>query len=133
MGCHEANSLQVFKDCEIIWYSRYVDDVICSFNSGSVANKFYEFLNKKHPNIKFTFEKQQNNFFFRYAYKNQFLKLCATIFREKATIGLFTNSLSFTPLSYKICLVKTVIIVLLKFVAIGVYFTVKLKSDSHLP
>ena len=57
MGYHEANWLQVFKDCEIILYRRYVDDIICLFNSESDADKFYEFLNKQHPNIKFTFEK----------------------------------------------------------------------------
>ena len=27
----------------------------------SDADKFYEVLNKQHPNIKFTFEKQQDN------------------------------------------------------------------------
>ena len=61
MGYHEANWLQVFKDCEIILYRRYVDDIINLFNSESDADKFYEFLNKQHPNIKFIFEKQQNN------------------------------------------------------------------------
>ena len=61
MGYHEANWLQVFKDCEIILYRRYVDDIICLFNSESDADKFYKCLNKQHPNIKFTFEKQQNN------------------------------------------------------------------------
>ena len=62
MGYHEAKWLQVFKDCEIILYRRYVDHIICLFNSESEANKFYEFLNKQHPNIKFRFEKRQNKF-----------------------------------------------------------------------
>ena len=53
--------MQVFKDWEIILYRRYVDDIICLFNTESDADKFYEFRNKQHPNIKFTFEKQQNN------------------------------------------------------------------------
>ena len=61
MGCHKANWLQAFKDCEIILYRRYVDDIICLFNSKSDADKFYEVLSKQHPNIKFTFEKHQNN------------------------------------------------------------------------
>ena len=59
VGYHEANWLQVFKDCEIILYCCYVD-IFCLFNSESDADKFYEFQNK-HLNIKFTFEKQQNN------------------------------------------------------------------------
>ena len=58
MGYHEANWLQVFKDCEIILYLRYLDDIICLFNSQSDADKFYESLNKQHPNKKFIFEKQ---------------------------------------------------------------------------
>ena len=41
MGYHEANWLQVFKDCEIILYRRYVDDIICLFNSQSDADRFY--------------------------------------------------------------------------------------------
>ena len=61
MGYHEANWLQVFKGCEIILYCRYVDDIICLFNSESDCDKFYEFLSKQHPNITCTFEKQQNN------------------------------------------------------------------------
>ena len=61
MGYHEANWLQVFKDCEIILYRRYADGYIFLFNSQSDADKICEFLNKQLPNIKFTFEKQQNN------------------------------------------------------------------------
>ena len=73
MGYHEANWLQVFKDCEIILYRRYVDDIICLSDSESDADKFYEFLNKKHPNIKFIFEKKNKiiKFLFRYTYKKQ--------------------------------------------------------------
>ena len=36
----------------------YVDDIICLFNCESDAGKYFEFLNKQHPKIKFTFEKQ---------------------------------------------------------------------------
>ena len=61
LAYQEANWLQVFKDCEIIIYRRYVDGYISLFNSESDADKFYEFLNKQYPNIKFTFEKQKNN------------------------------------------------------------------------
>ena len=111
MGYQEANSLQVFKDCEIILYRRYVDDIICLFNSESDADKFYEFLNKQHPNITFTFEKQQNNqiSFLDILIKNNGENFSMTIFRKTTAIGLFTNYLSFAPLSYKIGLAKTLI------------------------
>ena len=54
MGYHEANWLQVFKDCEIILNRCYVDDIICLFNSEPDADKFFEILNKLNPNVKFT-------------------------------------------------------------------------------
>ena len=94
--------MQVFKDWEIILYRRYADDIICLFNTESDADKFYEFWNKQHPNIKFTFEKQQNNqisfldILIKYNGKN----FSATIFCKTTAIGLFTNYLRFTPLSW---------------------------------
>ena len=74
--------------------------------------QFYEFLNKQHPNIKCTFEKQENYqiSFSDIIIKNNGENLFTTIFRKRTTaIGLFTNYLSFTPLSYKNGLVKTLI------------------------
>ena len=110
VGYHEANWLQVFKDCEIILYCCYVDDIFCLFNSESDADKFYEFQNK-HLNIKFTFEKQQNNqiSFLDILIQNNGENFSTTAFRKTTAIGLFTNYLSFTPLSYKIGLVKILI------------------------
>ena len=70
LGYHEANWLQAFKNCETILYRCYVDEIIHLFRSKSDADKFYEFLDKQHPNIKFTFQKQQKNLF-RYIYKKQ--------------------------------------------------------------
>ena len=81
MGYHEANWLQVFKNCEIILYCRYVD-IICLFNSESDADKFYEFLNKQHLNIKFTFEKQQNN-------QSSFLDILRKINSENFSATIF--------------------------------------------
>ena len=68
-------------------------------------------MNKQHPNIKFTFEKQQNNqiSFLDILIKNNGENFSTTIFRKTTAIGLFTNYLSFAPLSYKIGLVKTLI------------------------
>ena len=43
MGYQEANPLQVFKDCEIILYRRYVHDIICLFNSESDLISFMNF------------------------------------------------------------------------------------------
>ena len=111
MGYHEANWLQVFKDCEIILYRRCVDDIIYLFNSESDADTFYEFFNKQHPHIKFTLEKQQNEqiSILDILIKKNGENVSKTIFRETTAIGLFTNFLSFAPLSSKIGLLKTLI------------------------
>ena len=108
MGYHEANWLEVFKDCEIIVYLRYVDDIICLFNSKSDADEFYEFLNKQHPNIEITLEKQQNDqisILDILIIKNS-ENVSKTIFRKTTAIGLFTNYLRFTYYLTKLAFLK---------------------------
>ena len=57
MGYYQTMWLNTFCVCEIILYRRCVDDIICI---ESDADKFFEFLNSRYPNIKFTFEKKVN-------------------------------------------------------------------------
>ena len=110
-GYHEQKWLESFEECELILYHRYVDDIICFFNSESDTDKFFVFLNKRHPKIKFTIEKQTKN-------QLSFLDLLITckggnfltsVYRKKHTIGLYSNYLRFTPFSYKVGLVKTLL------------------------
>ena len=61
IGYHEQKWLQSFEECELVLYRRYVGDIICLFNSESDADKFFVFLNRRHPKIKFTIEKQTEN------------------------------------------------------------------------
>ena len=42
-----------------IWF-RYVDDTFCLFDSKDTASRFLDFLNSRHPNIKFTMELEEN-------------------------------------------------------------------------
>ena len=44
-------------------YRRYVDDIFVTFNSHEQLKKIVEYMNTKHPNIKFTFEHEHNNSF----------------------------------------------------------------------
>ena len=110
MGYHEQKWLQSFEECEVI-YQRYVDDIICLFNSESDTDKFFVFLNQGHPKIKFTIKKQTEN-------QLSVLDLLITstgdnvltlVYRKKHSIGLYTNYLSFMPFSYKIGPVKTLL------------------------
>ena len=111
LGYHEQKWLQSFEEFELILYGRYVDDIICLFKSESDADKFFVFLNQLHPKMKFTIQKQTENHF-------SFLDLLVTsngnnfltsFYRKKHSIGLYTNYLSFTPFSYNIGLVKTLL------------------------
>ena len=74
------------------------------FNSESDADKFFVFLNQRHPKIKFTIEKQTKN-------QVSFLHLLITRKGDNflTSVGLYTNYLSFTPFSYKVGLVKTLL------------------------
>ena len=58
MSFYEKLWLKEFNFCIILLYRRYVDDVICLFNCEVDAMKFFNYLNSRNPNIKFTFEKQ---------------------------------------------------------------------------
>ena len=43
-----------------VYYKRYVDDIFVLFRSPHHLEKFNEYLNTKHANIKFTSEKEVN-------------------------------------------------------------------------
>ena len=68
-------------------------------------------MNSRHPNIKFTFEKQNGGklAFLDILISNESDNFCTSVFRKKTSIGLYTNFTSFTPFSYKIGLIKTLL------------------------
>ena len=109
MGFYWKQWLKEFNFCKILLYRRYVDDTICLFNCEIDAVKFLDYLNSSHPNIKFTFEKQNSGKlpFLNILISNENDNFCTSAFRKKASIGLYTNFPSFTPISYKIGLIKT--------------------------
>ena len=49
MGYHAQKWLQSFEECELVLYRRYVDDIICLFNSESDADKFFFFSKSTAP------------------------------------------------------------------------------------
>ena len=58
MDYHEKKWLQELDKGKILIYKRYVDDVFCMFGNEKDAEKFFEFLNCQHKNMKFTLEKE---------------------------------------------------------------------------
>ena len=73
--------------------------------------KFFDYLNSRHSNIKFTFEKQNGAklAFLDILLSNENNNFCICVFRKKASIGLYTKFTSFTPFSYKVGLIKTLL------------------------
>ena len=58
MRFYEKRWLKEFNFCKGLFYRSCVGDIICLFNCEVHAIKFFDYLNSRHPNIKFAFEKQ---------------------------------------------------------------------------
>ena len=90
MGFHEKRWLDQFQFCDVLLYRRYVDDIICLFNSEQDAGEFFKFLNTQYPNIKFTLEKEKDG---RLAFLDVLISktdqdLCNSVYRKMTSIGL---------------------------------------------
>ena len=109
---HEVNWL---NDCPSQfrprYYKRYVDDTFLLFDHQSHAQLFLNYLNSKHPNIKFTMEIENNNklSFLDVLITRDSNKFYTSVYRKPTFTGLSTNYLSFSPSLFKINSVKTLI------------------------
>ena len=61
MGFHESKYLNEYNLNKPKFYLRYVDDILAAFDNEQDSLNFFNFLNNRHPNIKFTVEKQINH------------------------------------------------------------------------
>ena len=62
MGFYESKWLNEYNLNKPNFYLRYVDDILAAFDNDQGSLNFFNFLNERHPNIKFTKEKQINYF-----------------------------------------------------------------------
>ena len=112
MGHHEKLWLENFQCSKILFYRRYVDDTFCLVHSEHDAVIFFDYVNSRHPNIRFTMEKELNR-------KLPFLDVLidnsdtnsfqTRVYRKKPFTGLLTNYFSFTSYSYKVGLIRTLV------------------------
>ena len=112
MGFHEKRWIENFHGVKPCFYTRYVDDIFSVFTNEEEALLFFEYLNKQHTNITFTYEKEVNGTlsFLDVLIKNtNNLRFETSVFRKKTFTGLLTNFLGFLPHSYKLALIKTLI------------------------
>ena len=75
MGFNESKWLNEYNLNKPKFYLRYVDDILAAFDKQQDSLNFLNFLNKRHPDIKFTIEKTNEPFHsfslsihFRYQY-----------------------------------------------------------------
>ena len=111
MGYHENKWLNSEESSTVLFYKRYVGDIFCLFKCETDADRFLTFLNRQHPNIKFTIEKEKNNqiLFLDILNDSSSNKFVSSVYRKPTYTGLLTNYNSFTPLNYKKGLIKTLI------------------------
>ena len=61
IGFYEPKWLHEYDLNKPKFYLRYVDYILAAFDKEEDSLNFLTFLNKRHPNIKFTIEKQINH------------------------------------------------------------------------
>ena len=61
MGFHEIKWLHSEESSTVLFYKQHVDGIFCLFKCEADAERFLTFLNRQHPNIKFTIGKEKNN------------------------------------------------------------------------
>ena len=110
MGHHEKLWLENIQGSEMLFYRRFVDDTFCSFHSEHDAIVFFDYINSRHPNIRFTVEKEAHHklpFLDVLVDNNDPLSFLTRVYRKKTFTGLLTNYFSFTSYSYKVGLIRT--------------------------
>ena len=92
-------------------FKRYVDDIFVMFLCQSHLKDFVNYMNTKHPNIKFTSEFEENDSFsfldVKITRRNN--QLVTSVFRKATFSGIFINFKSFMTVAYKFGLAYTLL------------------------
>ena len=92
-------------------YRRYINDSFLLFRSRYHIEKFWNYLNRHHKNIRFTSEIENENSisFLDIKISRDNNKLTTSVYRKPTFSGVFTNFGSFIPKSYKYNLLFTLL------------------------
>ena len=98
-------------DFKPLFYRRYVDDTFLIFKDLSHVQLFLNYLNSKHPNIKFTVDVEKD---FMLSFLDVLItrhngNFSTSVYRKSTYTGLGTHFLSFSPLLYKVNSIRTLI------------------------
>ena len=94
-----------------IFFTRYVDDIFVLLRSSDHITRLAEYLSSRHPNIKFTYELENNNTL-PFLDVNVFRdagRFSSTVHRKSTFSGVYSNFGSFMPVMYKRGLVSTLL------------------------
>ena len=135
MGYHEKKWLQEFDKGKVYMYKRCVDDIFCMFGNEKDAEIFFELLNCRHKNIKLTIEKENKNFlsYLDILIKNEGNRFSTSVYQKKTSIALFKQFHSFTPMTYKIGLIRCLIHRASKISSSYIIFYNELENIKILP
>jgi len=111
MGHHEKNWLDNYSSSQVLFYRRYVDGTFRLFNNEEDALLFFDYINARHPRIRFTMEREIDRklSFFDILSDNSHPSIVTSVYRKKTFTGLLTYYFSFGPLNYKLGLVRTLL------------------------
>ena len=100
MGHWEKNWLDNYLSSQVLFYRRYVDDTFCLFSSEEDALMFFDYINARHPSIRFTMEREIDKklLFLDILLDNSHPSIVTSVYRKKTFTGLLTNYFSFAPL-----------------------------------
>ena len=112
MGFHESKWLNEYNLNKPKFYLRYVDDILAAFDNEQDSLNFLNFLNNRHPNIKFTIEKQINH---SIAFLDLFISginnqnLILQTYHKSTYARPFISFKRATSFSYKLSLIKCLV------------------------
>ena len=110
MGHNETIWINEYTGKRPNFYKRYVDDIFCTFENEMDAESFFDYINNRHPNIKFTKEYNENgNLPFLDVLISNHSGLKTSVYHKTTYTGLMTNFKSFVPHSYKTRLIHTLL------------------------
>ena len=107
MSEFERKHKQKLQELGVNHWWRYVDDIFATLVDNAEEAPILEFLNKQHPNIRFTIENEQDG-------KLPFLDTCVyrafdsyrtTVYRKKTFTGVYLKWTSLTTRKYKLGLI----------------------------
>ena len=106
MGFHKCKLLNEYNLNKPKFYLIYVEDILATFDNEQDSLNFFNLLNNRHSNIKFTTEKKINHsipsLFLIYSLVINNQNLTLQTYPKLTYTGLLLNFKSFTSLSYKL-------------------------------